>query len=145
MTAKSKVIKEMEDAEHDRILGEAIEGLFAELKPKNDTLRDLAYKEIEDIVKIGENGEVEGIDEAKTKLTSEVYAPLFENDVEKSPDVETEVKGGDVETDETDENKKSFSVRANAKKSLDFTRVSKFKAPDKKFSNKSVGITTEIN
>ena len=148
VATKSKQIKEMEDAEHNRILGEAIDGLFAELKPKNDTLKDLAYKEIEDIVKIGDNGEVEGIDEAKAKLTSEVYAPLFNSDVEIEPDVETETKGKDTEIDkidETDDNKKSFSVRANTKKSLDFTRVSKFKAPDKKFSNKSVGITTEIN
>ena len=143
VAAKSKVIKEMEDAEHNRILEEAIDSLFEELKPRNDTLRDLAFKEIEDIVKIGENGEVEGIDEAKEKLSSDVYAPLFDTDDKKEPEVKTE--GQDVEIDETVENEKSFSVRANAKKSLDFTRVSKFKAPDKKFSNKSVGITTELN
>lgn len=148
VAARDETIKEMENAEHDRILGEAIDSLFEELKPKNETLRDLAFKEIEDIVKIGENGEVEGIDEAKAKLASDVYAPLFEKDDEKKPEVETETKGEDAETseiDETDKNEKSFSVRANAKKSIDFTRVSKFKAPDKKFSNKSVGITTELN
>lgn len=140
--AKSKVIKEMEDAEHTRILSEAIEGLFGELKPKNDTLRDLAFKEIEDIVKIGEDGGVEGIDEAKAKLASEVYAPLFNHEEdEKGLEVETEDKGEDVEAIDSDE--KSFSVRAKAKKSIDFTRISKFKMPDKKFSNTSVGIKTE--
>lgn len=146
---KEARIKEMEDAEHSRILTEAIDSLFEELKPRNDTLRELAFKEIEDIVKINENGEVEGIDEAKKKLSADVYAPLFDKEGEKKSEGKAEgkdVKNTEtVETVETVENEeKSFSVRANNKKSVDFTRISKFKAPDKKFSNKSVGIKTEI-
>lgn len=135
VAAKEETIADMEKKEHDRLIGEAIEHLFEELKPANDTMRDLAYKEIEDLVKIGDDGEVEGIEEARAKLCGEEYAPMFQSS--KEPDDPDATKSNEGLTDEAKQYLKGLS-----KKSFDFTRVSNFKSPDKLFSNKSHGIET---
>lgn len=136
--AKNEQIEDMEKKENDRLIAEALNSLFSELHPINDTMRELACKELGDMIKVVD-GAVVGLDEAKKKLSAEEYSPMFNSNT-------TDEKSNDINTDDLNKSKKELKNHLDNlnKKSLDFTRVSNFNAQTKKYSNRSAGIETVI-
>lgn len=163
LAAKDAEIKTMKQASMDKAREDAIEEMFKELSPKNDLLRELALREVEDLITVGEDGTVTGIEEAKTKLSATEYEPLFDKqsptggtgDGEKTVGEEDE-KPDDKEEDTTKsksgageykDESMMFSAKNNQLKKLDFTKISggSIKSNNTVYTSKGAGIRTVDN
>lgn len=115
LTAKQAEVDGLVKERDDGLLGEAIEALFAEFVPQNDKMKEMATGLISDKLKIGEDGIVTGIEEAKSILGADEYKPMFKAS-EAAGDEVVEPVIKPVEAT------RSANVGKVVSKELDFTR-----------------------
>ena len=117
-------------------LDDAIEAIFEELKPKTDTMKALARKEIEDLISVDEKGEIIGIEDAKKKLKSEEYIPLF-------LEIETPEQAAREQEEHVEIGEKSKKVNEGKFKGLDFSKVANYSTGDTVYKSKGNGFSKE--
>lgn len=130
---KSQLDKALKEIEEDKVrrLEEQVEDLIDALQPKNDKMKELARRAIDELIEAGEDGKLtEDSEKAiKSELGSDEYKPLFA-EVEGDEEVEKEDKVDD--TEEVKETDKKFTKA----KSIDF-KHSNTKTATNKYAQKT--------
>lgn len=102
----------------DSALEDAKAKVYEGLKPKSDVAKQIADEKIGDVLKVNDDGTVDGIDEAKGLMNGD-YAFLFDPDEEEDEeDPEGEAEEDPNEEEETEHGEKSKKTNKIATKSF---------------------------